>query len=72
MVAGRFTNQETRARLLEKAELSDEEERKLEREFSRQYHIITFDERLEKIAEDIVSHLRARLSRIPAGRKGFG
>jgi type I restriction enzyme R subunit len=43
-------------RLLEEAELDEEQERKLEREFGRQYHLITRDDRLEKIAEDIVNH----------------
>jgi type I restriction enzyme R subunit len=42
--------------ILEDAMLSPEEEEKLQREFSREYHIITRDDRLEKIAEDIVKH----------------
>ena len=42
--------------ILEEAMLSPEEEEKLQREFSREYHIITRDDRLEKIAEDIVKH----------------
>ncbi len=47
-------------RLLEEAELDEEQERKLAREFSRQYHLITRDDRLEKIAEDMVSHFMGR------------
>jgi type I restriction enzyme, R subunit len=47
-------------RLLEDAELDEAQERKLEREFSREYHLITRDERLEKIAEDIVVHFMGR------------
>jgi type I restriction enzyme R subunit len=47
-------------KLLEAAELDEEQERKLEREFGREYHLITRDERLEKIAEDIVTHFAAR------------
>lgn len=47
-------------RLLEEAELDEHQERKLEREFAREYHLITRDDRLEKIAEDIVSHFMAR------------
>ncbi len=47
-------------RLLEEAELDEEQERKLAREFSRQYHLITRDDRLEKIAEDLVSHFMGR------------
>ena len=47
-------------RLLEDAELDEAQERKLEREFSREYHLITRDDRLEKIAEDIVVHFMGR------------
>ncbi|HBR21005.1 MAG TPA: DEAD/DEAH box helicase, partial [Nitrospiraceae bacterium] len=43
-------------RILEETMLSPEQEEKLQREFSREYHIITRDDRLEKIAEDIVKH----------------
>ena len=34
--------------------------RKLEREFAREYHLITRDDRLETIAEDIVAHFMGR------------
>ncbi|HIK15822.1 MAG TPA: type I restriction endonuclease subunit R [Leptolyngbyaceae cyanobacterium M33_DOE_097] len=47
-------------RIVETATLDEEEERKLEREFSREYHLITRSDRLEKIAEDIVSHFLGR------------
>jgi type I restriction enzyme R subunit len=47
-------------RIVETATLDEEEERKLEREFSREYHLITRNDRLEKIAEDIVSHFLGR------------
>jgi len=47
-------------RLLEEAELDERQEQKLEREFSREYHLIVRDERLEKIAEDIVLHFMGR------------
>ncbi|HET6444007.1 MAG TPA: type I restriction endonuclease subunit R [candidate division Zixibacteria bacterium] len=47
-------------RLLEDAELDEAQEEKLEREFSREYHLITRDDRLEKIAEDIVQHSLSR------------
>jgi len=47
-------------RLLEEAELSEEQEKKLEREFAREYHLITRDDRLEKVAEVIVSHFMGR------------
>ncbi|MFC1793770.1 type I restriction endonuclease subunit R [Planctomycetota bacterium] len=47
-------------RLLEEAELDEEQEKKLEREFGREYHLITRDDRLEKVAEDIVAHFTGR------------
>ncbi|MCC6680492.1 MAG: type I restriction endonuclease subunit R [Phycisphaeraceae bacterium] len=46
--------------LLEAAELDEEQEKKLEREFARQYHLITRDDRLERIAEDLVAHYMGR------------
>jgi len=51
---------EDMGRLLEDAELDETQERKLQREFSREYHLITRDERLEKIAEDVVVHFVGR------------
>lgn len=48
--------------LIEAAELDEEQEKKLEREFAREYHLITRDDRLEKVAEDIVSHFMGRKS----------
>ncbi len=46
--------------LLEEAELDEEQERRLEREFAREYHLITRDDRLEAVAEDIVQHFTNR------------
>jgi CSLREA domain-containing protein len=46
--------------LIEDAELNEEAEKKLERELGRQYHIITRDDRLDKIAKDIVTHFLGR------------
>lgn len=46
--------------VIEDAMLDTEQERKLEREFAREYHLITRDDRLEKIAEDIVAHFMSR------------
>jgi type I restriction enzyme R subunit len=46
--------------LLDEADLSDEQEAKLEQEFGRAYHIITREERLETIANDIVDHYLGR------------
>ena len=47
-------------RVIEDAILDDEQEARLEREFLREYHLITREERLDKIAEDIVSHYMNR------------
>lgn len=47
-------------RIIDAAELDPEQEKKLEREFSREYHLITRDDRLERIAEDIVTHFTGR------------
>lgn len=46
--------------LIEDAELDPAQEAKLERELSRHYHIITRDDRLEKVAGDIVRHFLGR------------
>ncbi len=46
--------------LLEDAELDEDQEKKLEREFGREYHIITREDRLEAIAEDVVAHFTGR------------
>ncbi len=46
--------------LVEDAGLSEEAEAKLQKELGRQYHIITRDDRLEKIAQDIVRHFLGR------------
>jgi type I restriction enzyme R subunit len=47
-------------RLLEEAELNEEQEKRLEREFSKSYQLITRDERLETIAADVVEHFLGR------------
>ncbi|WOX04715.1 type I restriction endonuclease subunit R [Microbulbifer pacificus] len=47
-------------KLLEDAELDEEQERKVERVFAREYHLITRDDRLEAIAEDLVRHFVGR------------
>ena len=46
--------------IVEESMLDEEQEKKLEREFARQYHLITRNDRLEKIAEDIVAHFTSR------------
>lgn len=45
---------------IEAAELDPEQEAKLERVLSRQYHILTRDDRLETVAHDIVQHFLGR------------
>lgn len=52
--------------IVDQSELTAEEESRLEREFSREYHLITRDDRLNRIAEDIVDHF------INRGYKGKG
>src|SRR5690606_28534988 len=37
-------------------ELDQDQERRLAREFAREYHLITDDERLDTVAEDLVDH----------------
>ena len=46
--------------LIEKAELDPEQEARLERDLSRQYHLITRDDRLDTVAKDIVRHFTGR------------
>jgi type I restriction enzyme R subunit len=48
------------AAICEQADLDEDQERKLEREFAREYHLITREERLERIGEDIVAHFMGR------------
>jgi len=47
-------------RLIEDAGLDDEQEAKLEKVLGRQYHLITRDDRLETVAQDIVRHFLGR------------
>jgi type I site-specific restriction-modification system R (restriction) subunit len=46
--------------LLDEAMLDEAQEVRLEREFSCQYHLMTRDDRLEAVAEDIVDHCMGR------------
>lgn len=48
------------AAIIDEAELDEDQQAKLEREFAREYHLITREERLERIAEDIVAHYTGR------------
>ena len=47
-------------RIIEDAMLDEEQMKKVEREFAREYHLITRNDRLEKVAEDIVDHFIGR------------
>ncbi len=49
--------------LIDEALLDPEQEKKLEREFRQMYRIITLDERLESIAENMVEHFIGRAHR---------
>ncbi len=48
------------AEVIEEAGLDEEAEEKLTRSFARAYALITNDDRLERVAEDLVSHFAAR------------
>jgi len=48
------------ARVLDEADLDEEAEERLARRFGRQYQLITNDDRLDKIAQDLVRHFSAR------------
>jgi len=43
-------------RIIEDADLDEDQERKIERELSQDYYILTRDDRLEDVAKDIVKH----------------
>jgi len=47
-------------RLIEDAGLDDQQEAKLEKVLGRKYHLITRDDRLETVAQDIVRHFLGR------------
>ncbi|OUM22328.1 DEAD/DEAH box helicase [Pseudomonas sp. 1239] len=51
---------EDMAELLENAELDEEQERKVEQVFAREYHLITREDRLDAIAKDLVNHFVGR------------
>jgi type I restriction enzyme R subunit len=46
--------------LIEEADLDEDQEDRLEQVLSRQYHILTRDDRLDKVAQDIVRHFLGR------------
>ncbi len=49
-----------RNRVIEDADLDDDQQAKLEKVLGRQYHLITRDDRLETVARDIVQHFLGR------------
>jgi type I restriction enzyme, R subunit len=51
---------EDMAEIIESADLDEDQQAKLEREFGREYQLITREDRLEKIAEDLVAHYMGR------------
>src|SRR6266699_1483480 len=51
---------ESMAEIIESADLDEDQQAKLEREFAREYQLITREDRLEKIAEDLVAHYMGR------------
>ena len=46
--------------LLVEAELDEDQERRVQTQFAKQYHLITRDDRLEKIAADLANHFVGR------------
>jgi len=47
-------------KILEAAELDEDQEKRLAREFGREYHLITDDDRLDTVAADLVDHFVSR------------
>jgi len=52
--------QEDMLEIIDAAVLDEDQESKLEREFAREYHLITREERLDTIGKDIVEHFIGR------------
>ncbi|MCK4308224.1 type I restriction endonuclease subunit R [candidate division WOR-3 bacterium] len=46
--------------ILDTAHIDERAEEKLEREFTREYHLITREDRLNKVAKDIIEHFNKR------------
>lgn len=46
--------------VIEEADLDEDQERELERRLGRQYHLITREDRLDRIADDLVRHFVGR------------
>ena len=58
-IANKNLNEEME-QIIEEAELDEEQMKKVERQFASNYKLITDDDRLEKISEDIVDHFMNR------------
>ncbi len=48
------------ADIYDRADLDEDQERKLEKEIAREYHLLTREDRLDRIGEDIVAHFMGR------------
>jgi len=48
------------AEIIDEADLDEDQERELERRLGRQYHLLTRDDRLDRVADDLVRHFVAR------------
>ena len=58
-----FANEDFAAELeavIEEADLDEDQERELERRLGRQYHLITREDRLDRVADDLVRHFVGR------------
>lgn len=60
MQMDRASLDEELSELLDEAMLDEEQEKKLNRQFARQYTLITNPDRLDKVAEDMARHFAAR------------
>lgn len=48
------------AEIYDRADLDEDQERKLEKEIAREYHLLTREDRLDRVGEDIVAHFLGR------------
>lgn len=51
---------EDMARIIDEAELDEDQEQKLQQTLAREYHLITRDDRLQSVAADLVTHFLGR------------
>src|SRR5258708_17424549 len=51
---------EDMAEIIDSAELDEDQQKKLERDFAREYQLITRQDRLDRITEDMVAHFVGR------------